>query len=254
MIIYGELANEKMIIHKESPFRKLPVNLERRQAIFLDGIRFSVEIAELAYRRLRLTLADISTDHDTKVDGVPIATVSVIQDAWTFLDSIFRLRALLHRMPRIRKKDLEYQQFIRKTKSVDDMRNVVQHLDSEIPRLEKLNISAWGCLSWAYLVDSKSFVVNSYVLIPGLMFEGGSYPIVNPMGKRFYDEIDQITLHSSDCSANISEIMREVEKYVVGISNSLSKQLKKTKRGPSDALMIATFQVGKRPDSIPSNR
>ena len=42
-----------MIIDEGSPFRRLPSELDRRQALFLDGIRYSVEMADLAHTRLR---------------------------------------------------------------------------------------------------------------------------------------------------------------------------------------------------------
>ena len=40
-----------MIISENSPFRKLPL-LDRKTSLFLDGIRYSIEMADLAYSRL----------------------------------------------------------------------------------------------------------------------------------------------------------------------------------------------------------
>jgi hypothetical protein len=45
-----------MIIDDGSPFMQLPAALNRKQALFLDGIRYSVEMATLAHARLRRTL------------------------------------------------------------------------------------------------------------------------------------------------------------------------------------------------------
>jgi hypothetical protein len=49
-----------MIIDDNSPLRRLPGELNRKQALFLDGIRYSVEIAYLSHTRLRQTLFELA--------------------------------------------------------------------------------------------------------------------------------------------------------------------------------------------------
>ncbi len=46
----------KLIVGEESPLRQLPADLNCKQTLFLDGIRYSVEMADLAHARLRDTL------------------------------------------------------------------------------------------------------------------------------------------------------------------------------------------------------
>ena len=42
-----------MIIGKDSSFRRLPTALSEEQKLFLDGIRYSVEMADIAHRSLK---------------------------------------------------------------------------------------------------------------------------------------------------------------------------------------------------------
>ena len=49
-----------MIVQANSPFRHLPVNLDSRQTLFLDGIRYSIEMIDIAYTRIRQTLYQLS--------------------------------------------------------------------------------------------------------------------------------------------------------------------------------------------------
>jgi hypothetical protein len=233
-----------MIITKDSPFRHLPAALDRRQTIFLDGIRYSVEIGELAYRRLVAVLLEASNERDQMEEGVSLTYVSALLDAWCVVDSIYRLRGLLNHVPRHKKSDTPYKSFVRKTQAADEMRNIVQHLDTEIPKLERLNISAWGALSWGFVVDPKNGVINSCTFIPGTMLPEKGYQYLNPLGKEFHENIDQITLFAGACSMNLSECMRAVEKYISGLNNSLLTQTNGTTPGVRDVVTVATFETG----------
>jgi hypothetical protein len=70
-----------MIIDEGSPFRRLPSELDRRQALFLDGIRYSVEMADLAHTRLRQTLFDIAKEQNRGAQANHWSLVSAVQDA-----------------------------------------------------------------------------------------------------------------------------------------------------------------------------
>jgi len=74
-----------MIIGPDSPLRRLPTALDRKQALFLDGIRFSVEMADLAYQRLRHTLLNFESSFDRSAAYSP-GVVAMI-DAWVIIDN-----------------------------------------------------------------------------------------------------------------------------------------------------------------------
>jgi hypothetical protein len=48
------------MISKESPFRRMPTDLPRRQILYFDALRCSAEMAGLAFERLHALLMLIS--------------------------------------------------------------------------------------------------------------------------------------------------------------------------------------------------
>src|SRR5438445_13154295 len=94
---------------------------------------------------------------------------------------------------------------ISKTDSIArDLRNVVQHLDTEMRTLIDLKIGAWGALSWATILNPENLLVRSCTLIPGHMFADRDYDIVNPAGLIFSSRVDHITLRAGNFALNLS--------------------------------------------------
>lgn len=73
------------MIGKDSPLRLLPRDLDARQSLIFDGIRYAAEMADLAYGRLRLELVQLSTCAES--GGQPSSFTPVFCDAWTIVDS-----------------------------------------------------------------------------------------------------------------------------------------------------------------------
>jgi hypothetical protein len=89
-------------LDKNRVLRRIPAALARNQALFIEGIRFSIEMADLAHRRLGETLPLLSRMEDP--DGESPSNVSAMLDAWSIVDSLHRLRGLLKHMPGIEKR------------------------------------------------------------------------------------------------------------------------------------------------------
>jgi len=85
-----------MICDDKSPFRTLPADLPREQILFLDGIRYSAEITALAYSRLWANTAAMTKAMADQI-GVqdPNSSTAALSDAWTMIDSTYRLRELI---------------------------------------------------------------------------------------------------------------------------------------------------------------
>ena len=77
-----------MIIAESSPLRRLPTNLNPRQAQFFDAIRFTVEMADAAYSKL--------VEHLFTLSGADVMKPKIVAPlpilyAWSFIDSTHRL-------------------------------------------------------------------------------------------------------------------------------------------------------------------
>src|SRR5208282_5746056 len=146
-----------MIVGQESILRRIPAALARNQALFIEGIRFSIEMADLAHRRLGETLPLLSRMENP--DGESQSNVSAMLDAWSIVDSLHRLRGLLKHMPGIEKRNRipPIRAFFDATEKITELRNTVQHLDNTIPGVvDDQNWAVLGSLSWGIVDPQKS--------------------------------------------------------------------------------------------------
>lgn len=164
-----------MIIDKNSPLRRLPL-LNRKQTLFLDGIRYSIEMADLSYCRLRETLYKMSINCCSSLPNDHINTVSAVLDAWSIIDSIDRLRGLLY-LAEFVKKDLlpnddplkQYMDDIRL------LRNSIQHIAQRIDMMVSKNLTILGSLSWFTCIDSKEMTGVCCTLVAGTVIGSVKY-------------------------------------------------------------------------------
>jgi hypothetical protein len=141
-------AENTMIVESDSPLRRVPSTLPRHQALFLDGIRFCVEIMDLAYERLYNT-AVVMTLQPANMN--PRAHASVLMDSWSMIDSVHRLRALLRQMPgaaQSAKSSPKLHVFLRRTEQVEAMWHHVQHLDQEVQAIAARGEPVLGVVRW----------------------------------------------------------------------------------------------------------
>lgn len=212
-----------MIISAESPLRRIPDNLDPRQACFLDGIRLSVEMCDVAYTRLSDRLWDLATGFGHGGSLQPYCAAELLLDAWSVVDSTHRLRSLLDVMPRFQKSGPLYQIFTRATAPASELRNAVQHLREEMPQMAEKAWPVLGVLSWLALVTPDGTTIRSCALNSGRM-QSGQHRLLNPAGQAFAAKVDHVTLECKEQRVSLSEFVRQVEKIVRPFEQSLAKQ------------------------------
>jgi hypothetical protein len=240
-----------MIIGLESVLRSIPTALSRRQALFVEGIRFSIEMADLAYYRLRETLIRLAkfAPDDPQSPG----TVSAMLDAWSIVDALHRLRGLVRHMPGIEKRDRipPIRAFFDSTKSVPALRNTVQHLDTDIAEaVDDRNWAVLGSLSWG-VIDPEQHEVTACVFMPGMPL--GSRPIVNPLNRQVWHlPVDSITIERGGVLMPLSDAMRRVAALAAGLERMLAeayaKQIPTPGRHAADLTIVLRMSI--RPDQI----
>ncbi len=236
--------DEFLLFQENSPFRKLPNNLNRPQMMSFDAIRYSIEMANISYLRLVATLEKIGKDwRETSYHPSLLLKISAMHDAWSIVDSSFRLRCLIETSPNLKKKGPGIQLFLRQTQGIAQLRNVVQHLNTEIRKLIELNVPAWGVLNWVELTDQEKMEIMSYTFIPGTLFSASS-PVVNPAGKVFDSIIDHITLNVGEHSICLSDVFRSIKKLAVKFSEALENHIDPANVAGADVLLglVMTFQ------------
>lgn len=105
-----------------------------------DGLHFSLEMLKLCYEPM--------WGKCNEIRGNPSRAIEVMQSAWTFIDSIHRLRELSHVIPTISDKHPEIRIFLEATQVAEDFRNYIQHLRNELHKPQEIPSPVWGSLSW----------------------------------------------------------------------------------------------------------
>jgi hypothetical protein len=215
-----------MIIQANSPFRNLPANLDHKQILFFDGIRYAVEMIDVAYSRLRTTLNQLSyldlSDKKVKADvSVMSLKSSVFLDAWSIVDSINRYRVLINQMPNLKRRDFGIDKFMQRTDTVLKLRNGVQHLPKEIHKLVQKNLPVWGALSWFAIIDIQAQIGRSCILGAGTFRQHLSTMKI-PVGKTIQAPIDCIVLSAYENDFELTEavnlsfdLFREIERSLI---------------------------------------
>ncbi len=146
----------------------MPKNLEPRSVLFLDGIRYSTELVDLAFRRLERNL-EIIANHKADEGDLGFLIVEAISDAWAFVDSYHRLRGLIQQLPGLKQKQPKLQIFLRQSVQIDDLRNYIQHLRTIIDEFVETKMPLWGSVSWTRR-DPETGIQENHIIIPGTYF------------------------------------------------------------------------------------
>jgi hypothetical protein len=229
------------IIAPDSPLSRLPAGLYPPQKGWIDGIRYSVDIADIAMHRLCADLQELTRRSATgATNGAPVdpeLQACAVADAWTFVDAVWRLKRFLvdSNLPRppgpphAPIEDEEYTVDVRQLrtalKPIKQLRDGYQHLDNHAPRIAENGDTVWGHLNWIAL-DSGSGAVRTCLLVTGDDGRATSnFSMVNPAGKTLHGPIDHIVLHAFESSANLSEVYLQLISAVRGLERVLGHQV-----------------------------
>lgn len=127
--------------------RNLANNIPTRDILLLDALRYSLELERKEYLLLKSSLKRIektvSKDHKPSVSS----TLKALTSAWEIVDVVFRSYGLVAQIP-IFSRSPEVRLFRQAIQSIKDFRNLYQHLNSEIPRINGPTNPIMGVLSW----------------------------------------------------------------------------------------------------------
>jgi hypothetical protein len=204
-------GSESILLGRQSVLRRIPVNIDPKQAIFLDGIRHAVEIMDVAYSRLRDTLTQLSLTPPTS-DELSNISSHVFLDAWAFVDAVDRFRMLYMQMPGIKfgaKKD-GIPTLQEATQEFRNLRNVADHLAQRADFVLSRNSAALGELSWLTGVQLQPEVIAWHCTIrPGTLRSAPSMP-TNSIVSTLDWPTDSIRLSAGGYEGNLSEVRAHI--------------------------------------------
>jgi hypothetical protein len=208
-----------MLIKEHSPLRTLPSGLAPSQEVVLDGVRYSMEMVDIAYARLRETLLSISTQLGVQ-GGVASAPVglfaSALLDAWAIIDSANRLRILLAYLPGVKpgmKRTAEWKLVERQLAPVLELRNAVQHLTGEVENLVAQSLPTWGALRWFYFPTQDTFTYSTFNLTPGGIRAGMGRSVVVKLDGTFHWPVGAVELEAHGQVLSLSSVWDDTARF-----------------------------------------
>lgn len=169
------------MIGENSILKRLPINMDRKQVFFLDGIRHAAEMAEFSHQHLLRVLLGISTG-----DGRPGSDemTSAFLFAWSIVDAVDRFRALWKLQPNAGTLPAAFNGpcVERQLGVLRKARNVADHLAERADYVIARNGTALGTLSWVFRRSPEEGPTKAFVLLPG-SFREASLTLPQPQGE-----------------------------------------------------------------------
>jgi hypothetical protein len=197
-----------------------PEFLPRRQVLYLDAIEESFGMASLAYERLRESLvAWMSVPEPAEGSAAPPPDAmsrlgsAILLDAWSLVDVFNRLRVLVDSMPGLKKSSPGVKSFLHSLGPIENLRNAVQHLYGEVPKIVDTGHPIWGSLSWAVPPVQPGDVLRAAAFVPGTLAPVKGIPVVNPVGRYCEPPVGLIELTAAGTTVSVSEMMAAVLRF-----------------------------------------
>jgi hypothetical protein len=207
--------------------------------MFLDGIRYSIDMADEAFGQVRSALLTISKDESAIGQQLPLALLG----AWGVVDSVNRLRILLEGMRGI-KRTAETKLFLSKLSKAKELRDAVQHLPGEIQQFATEQEPTWGSLSWVVPPAGPLASGTIFTAVPGSLRSLQGLPAVNPLGRAVERPIGCMELSAFGHTISLSEAHDALVLFVPAFERSIAKAFEgEEERLGSDLLIAIEFEV-----------
>lgn len=214
-----------MLLPQNSALENTPAGVSRRQIMFLDAIAVSIRVMEMTYGGL---WQEVQQEKEVASQDVSRLVINV----WSFVDGAHRLQALVTQMPGL-KHSIPVKSFLKCFKPVTDLRNVNQHLATEIQSMIDSGFPAWGVLSWVEYVSPTKFMIRHQTL--GRLSTEAIFQMPNPAGKLMTPPIDHIHLETPELWVNLSELMRGCQTFARRLEKAVADSYRKLPEGASEA-------------------
>ena len=229
------------LFDSQSPLRRLPTNLNARQRLFLDGIRYSIEGVGMAYYRLQENLLRLST---SPPDDRPHSEFpETVMLSWAIVDNVNRLRVLVEHMPKTKRTPV-LRVFLSKLEPFEDLRNPIQHLNQQLRDVKDDDdagrMPLWGSLSWCYVPSGTS--IKAFALVAGSLARYEGLPVFNPADKEFRSNIDHIELAAFGHQVSLSRTAYAIVDYAERLETNLRPQFEGHPVAGADILIALNLE------------
>lgn len=191
---------------ENSIFLNIPIELNHKQAIFIDGMRSSGEILELSYSRLCNSLTHLASE--SQQPNQRSRYTHVFLDAWAFVDAVDRFRSLWGLQPNAKSIQGKFspKSVNQALKSIRDIRNVSAHVAQKVDQIKSLNSPVSGSINWVTLCNQDPLLIKSFFIRPGIAKDTVTGQFSMPNGEvKFMSNSGNISLFAGKHKANLSD-------------------------------------------------
>jgi hypothetical protein len=218
-------GDEHILLGRDSPLRRIPINVTPKQAVFLDGIRHAIEVMDIGFGRLRNGLTKAALEPPLPPD-LPLVGAGLFLDAWAVVDAIDRFRQFYLRFP-----GMEYlapsdqiPPLSETLQNFRNLRNVGDHVVDRADAVVAKGGAALGELTWLTGAQVLPKVVAWHCnLRPGTLRSQPTIPST-PLETTLDWPTDYICLKAGGYQGNLSQ----VRIHIAGRVRHLESQLNKT--------------------------
>lgn len=237
------------MIANNSILRRIPANIDPKQALFIDGIRHAAEIIDLAYSRLEKALTKIALEPPSS-EELPNVVPYLFLDAWAIVDAVDRFRMLYQQMPGINFSPPEpgIETLTEVTQTFRDLRNVADHLAQRAEYVVANNGAALGTLTWITVFKADPITLWFCTLRPGTIRTDPKFR-QEPLLTTIEHPTDHICLTAGGYEGNLSTVRPHIKRRVNHFEEQLESNLGKTKNmhtyTASDLFMRQPYEMVK---------
>lgn len=206
-----------MILSKKSYIRNPPVVIDPKQVVIFDSIRFSLDICNLSYNRLKSSL-DLLTD---KVEISQKDYPEIFLDVWSLINNSVIFYKISKREFNLKSDEPYFQEIMR----ARTLRDSNQHIDERLSQVLKTeNYPIYGSLSWKKRY-AESDDIKISTIYSGLFTHRNqvSMTLTNTMEDELDEYIQQIVFTGIARKGTKPEFYFEEEKVSI---NRLVRDLK----------------------------
>lgn len=221
-------GGEFILLGRDSPLRRIPINVPPNQALFLDGMRHAVEMIDVAFRRLREGLSKLALAPPSPAD-LPLITAGTFIDAWAVIDGIDKFRMLYPAMPgmTLRAPSAAVAPLQEVLQPFRDLRNIGQHVSQRSEFVLSTGSAAIGELEWLTIAQLEPAMIAFHcTLRPGTLRAAPELP-TEPITSTLDMPTDFICLKAGGYRGNLSTVRVHIAGRVRHLEASLTEQFSK---------------------------
>jgi len=213
--------------------------------MFTDALRISAEMAAYSYQELERLLIKLVSSGRTEKIGT--ATIQAISNAYGVIDAANRFREILRCFPGL-KQNAVFKVFIRATATVEDLRDVIQHINTELKAIGEKKSSALGTLTWLGPSTNEGSPPTAWILQPGSFYPDQIThgPMMDLEAHVSPKKITQIHLVTSGVRVDLLDVVNRISTMIRSLEPSMKEQSEGKKLMGSDVLMH--FSLTPKPD------